>query len=267
MFSRWANIANHDPYAFLEDGLALNAQGEVFSWGKGERGQLGHDTIESESPSAIPILKAVSMKQMTSALDTKSGGSENIKPHAYHRLGRVSQISAGMIHSAALEAETNQVFIWGKNTVPPIGNDEKGKHASDARLPVLLSGLPKDRKVLRLSCGSHHTSVLLDDASVWAVGVATDTKVPVHEPVCLIEAGIIDLPTMTQFAAHMDRTTVVFGEGRHVLQVHLWSDVGNQNVAVFTPAWVDELLENDADLRIREVHRSWLHTVVVTEKS
>jgi Regulator of chromosome condensation (RCC1) repeat len=237
----------------------------VFSWGKGERGQLGHDTVESESPSAIPILKAVSLEQMTSALDTRSVNSENVRPDAYHRLGRVSQISAGMIHSAALEVETNQVFIWGKNTVPPIGNDENSKQASDARLPVLLSGLPKEKTVLRLSCGSHHTSVLLDDGSVWAVGVATDTKVPVHEPVCLIEAGIIDLPTLTQFAAHMDRTTVVFGDGRQVLQVHLWSDVGNQKAAIFSPAWLDELLENDSDLQIREVHRSWLHTAVVTQ--
>jgi alpha-tubulin suppressor-like RCC1 family protein len=51
--------------------------------------------------------------------------------------------------------------------------------------------------VLRLSCGSHHTSVLLDDGSVWAFGIATDTKVPVHEPVCLIIAGIIDSPAFS----------------------------------------------------------------------
>jgi Regulator of chromosome condensation (RCC1) repeat len=61
-------LSNLDRFSFLEDGLALNAQGEMFSWGKGERGQLGHDTVESESPSAIPILKAVSLEQMTARM-------------------------------------------------------------------------------------------------------------------------------------------------------------------------------------------------------
>lgn len=233
----------------------------MFAWGKGERGQLGHDRIESESHSAMFIPKAV-------ALEPLRAGDRGVAKPMYHALGPISQISAGMIHSAALEKDTNQVYIWGKNTIPLQHNDnnksESGRLASDARLPVRLSGLP-DKKVLQIACGSHHTSVLLEDGSVWAVGVTTDSKHPLHEPVCLIEAGIVDLSTLTQFTAHMDRTTVVF-DGRHVLQVHLWEEEENQEVAVFTPAWVDELLDSDPDLRIREVHRSWLHTVIVTEK-
>jgi alpha-tubulin suppressor-like RCC1 family protein len=241
------------------DGLCLNAAGEMFSWGKGERGQLGHERIDAESPKALLIQKAVALGQLA---------DRGAKP-SYHTLGRIEQISAGMIHSAALEKETNHVYIWGKNAIPIQPNNnanssEKGKVASDARLPVRLKGLP-DKKVLQIACGSHHTSVLLEDGSVWAVGITTDTKQPVHEPVCLIEAGIVDLSTLTQFAAHMDRTTLVFA-GREVLQVHLWQDEENQELAVFTPTWVDELLVSDPDLRIREVHRSWLHTVIITEK-
>ena len=228
----------------------MNAQGEIYSWGKGDRGQLGHERVEFESYTAMPIQRAVEMDQM--------------KP-TYHALGKISQVSAGMIHSAALENETNHMYIWGKNTIPVQPNSEAGKIASDARLPVRLRGLP-DLEILRIACGSHHTSVLMEDGSVWAVGVTSDTKKPLHDPVCLIEAGIIDVSTLSQFAAHMDRTTVVFGGGRQVLQVHLWDEIENREEAIFTPAWVDELLDSDANLRIREVHRSWLHTVIVTER-
>jgi alpha-tubulin suppressor-like RCC1 family protein len=170
-----------------------------------------------------------------------------------------------MIHSAALEEDSNHVFVWGKHAIPLQPNSEPGKIASDARLPVRLSGLPENLKVLRVACGSHHTAVLLEDGSVWAVGVTTDTKQPLHTPVQLIEPGVVDMP-VRQFAAHMDRTTVIGASGRQVLQVHLWEDEDNQEYAVFTPAWVDLLLDGDSALRIREVHRSWLHTVVVTDK-
>ena len=237
----------------------MNSAGEVFSWGKGERGQLGHElgaTDAKESHTAIPIQRTLL------AVEDANG-----RP-VYRALGKVSQVAAGMIHSAALEQDTNDVFVWGKNLLPlERGSDEekRGRKASDARLPVRVQGLPSHLKVLQIACGSHHTAVLLEDGSVWAVGVTTDTKAFWHTPTCLIEAGMIALP-VTQFAAHMDRTTVVDANGQ-VLQVHLWEEEDNRDYAIFTPPWVDELLDNsESGTRIREVHRSWLHTVIVTER-
>ena len=237
----------------------MNSAGEVFSWGKGERGQLGHElgaTDSKESHTAIPIQRTL--------LSTQDDQGRPV----YRALGKVSQVAAGMIHSAALEQDSNTVFVWGKNLLPLQPNDQeaerRGRNASDARLPVRLRGLPENLQVLQVACGSHHTAILLEDGSVWAIGVATDTKEFVHTPTCLIEAGVIELP-VRQFAAHMDRTTVVDAAGQ-VSQVHLWKDEENRDYAIFTPAWVDELLDTcEPGTRIREVHRSWLHTVIVTE--
>lgn len=255
-------LTRFPPLSFLGriDGLCLNSVGEVFSWGKGERGQLGHElgaTESKESHTGQPIQRAI----------VGFDASKNNKP-LFKMFGKVSQISAGMIHSAALEADTNEVYLWGKYVVPlqKGGDDEKrGRKASDGRLPILLKGLPSNLAVERIACGSHHTSCLLEDGSVWTVGLSTDTQVPVHQPVCLIEAGIVTMP-VRQFAAHMDRTTVIDKEGQ-VLQVHLWQEKENRDCAVFTPSWVDPLLQHcEAGTRIREIHRSWLHTIVVTEK-
>lgn len=242
------------------DGLCLNTEGELFSWGKGSRGQLGHDRVEAEAHTAYPITKAI--------VDTHP------KP-VYAALGRISQIASGMIHSAALEKETNHVYVWGKNILPlPASSGEntsKSKIALDARFPVRLQGLPEHCAVIQVACGSHHTSVLLDDGSVWAVGVATDTQLPVHTPVCLIAPGVLNVDDIVQFAAHMDRTTVVTGcqndnQRQEVYQVQLWAEPENQTVAVFTPEWVDGLLTQHPKLKIREVHRSWLHTIIVAEE-
>lgn len=237
-------------FSCVPDGLSLNSAGEVFSWGKGSRGQLGFDRVDSESHAAVPVQKAV--------FDLEA----NNRP-VYKDMTAAAQISAGMIHSAALEKDSNSVYIWGKNILPALESSELAKYqrATDAHIPVRLRGLP-DRQVLQISCGSHHTSMLLEDGSVWAVGISTDTQQPMFDPVCLIAAGAFDMP-VRQFEAHMDRTTIVTASNQ-VLQVHLWEDPANQDVAVFTPPWA---LAMEADQKIKSVHRSWLHTIVATESN
>jgi hypothetical protein len=239
----------------LQHGLCLNSEGELFAWGKGERGQLGQETMLQESHVALPIKKA---------LELTGDFGESAKP-LFHALGKISQISCGMIHSAALDAENNAAYVWGKNVLPRLPGGDPGRPASDARLPVKIRGLPDHLRIEQISCGSHHTAVLLEDGSVWAAGVSSDTKEPLHMPVEIIPAGVVDSP-VRQFAAHMDRTTVVGADGEQVFQVRLWKDPERRDYAVFTPAWVDLLLDAlPANERIREVHRSWIHTIVVTD--
>lgn len=219
--------------------------------------QLGHDTFPGESHTARPLKRGVSLDQEG-------------KP-SYHSIARVEQIDSGMIHCAALTSD-NEVMVWGKNSLPPNVNDSNDVTAraadptlNDARLPLILKkSWPDHLKILQIACGSHHTSMLLEDGSVWAIGVSTDTKEPRFEPIQLIPPGVVDLP-VRQFAAHMDRTTVVGADGRQVLQVQLWKDPELQEVAVFTPAWIDRLLEEDPNMTVRQVHRGWIHSVVETD--
>jgi alpha-tubulin suppressor-like RCC1 family protein len=265
-----------DVRLYNTDGLCLNSAGEVYAWGKGNRGQLGYDRIENESLSAVPVHKAVFDLDLTTQ-----------RP-VYRNLEKVSHVAAGMLHSAALEEESNHVYTWGKHILPPLldnpasgalsvnnsnTNNRRYQKASDAHIPVRLRGLPAQLKVLQISCGSHHTSILLEDGSVWAVGIATDSQQPMFDPVCLLAPGVVDgdLP-VRYFCAHMDRTTVVTNSGQ-VFQVHLWEDPANQDVAVFTPAWAHALMADAEDKdaadggveQVQSVHRSWLHTLVVTK--
>ncbi len=243
----------------LQHAICLNSEGEVFCWGKGERGQLGQEVIMGESHTALPVKKAFSFAGQQDVVAAFVGNSKPV----YERIGKVRQVAAGMIHSAAL-TDDNRVLIWGKHVLPAFGDDVGKKIASDATLPYILHGLPSSLRVEKIACGSHHTAMLLEDGSVWAVGVASDDKVPIHIPVQLVPAGVIEIP-VRQFAAHMDRTTIVGNSGRAVHQVHLWKDPEIQEYAMFTPPWLDQLLLQDGDMAIREVHRSWVHSVVVTD--
>jgi hypothetical protein len=238
----------------LQHGIALNTNGEIFGFGKGTRGQLGHFPFLDEVHHAVPIDKAWIMNWQRGK-------------HAYMQMPFVRQISTGMLHSAALTVD-NQVFLWGKNILPQgygfYGGKARRRAADDARVPVQLDGLPKHLEILKIACGSHHTAVLFEDGSVYAVGITTDTQKLIHHAVPLIPAGVIEMP-VRQFDAHFDRTTVVGASGRQVLQVHLWEDQELQEYAPFTPAWIDRVFEEDYYTTIREVHRSWLHSIVVTD--
>ncbi|MGK3738416.1 MAG: alpha-tubulin suppressor-like RCC1 family protein [Bacillariaceae sp.] len=235
----------------FQQGYALSKDGQVYSWGKANRGQLGRTVDADQDPWARPII-----------IDDDNQ--------------RVVEIGAGFHHGALLTND-DKVFVWGKNmSRGDNGNtsdddDEEGEEIggtsgpSDARTPEQVIGLPKTNdneimKVQRISCGSHHTAILMEDGSVHAVGIASDEAIPILDPVELIPAGVLDLP-IRQFEAHHDRTTVIDGQGM-VYQVHLWKDEILRDYAYFTPSYVDTLL--DEGHTIQSIHRGWRHTIIVT---
>mmetsp|Transcript_15529 Transcript_15529/g.39096 ORF Transcript_15529/g.39096 Transcript_15529/m.39096 type:complete len:507 (-) Transcript_15529:586-2106(-) len=237
----------------FQQGYALSKDGKVYSWGKASRGQLGRVVDADQDPWARPIKME----------------DENL---------RVVEIAAGF-HHGALRTEDNKVFIWGKNmsrdSASELVEDEEKERLSiatadlrDARKPVEILGLPttddnQTIKVQRISCGSHHTAILLDDGSVFGVGIASDEAIPILDPIELIPPGVIDLP-IRHFEAHHDRTSIVDNKGM-VYQVHLWNDETLQDYAYFTPSYVDALL--DQGQTIQSIHRGWRHTIIVTKDS
>jgi len=237
----------------FQQGYALSHEGQVYSWGKATRGQLGRIVDSDQDPWARPII-----------ID---GDNQ-----------RVVEIAAGF-HHGALKTEDSKVYIWGKNmgreTSKASSNDDDEQkpsiasaHLLDAWLPQQVRGLPSSdvknpMKVQRISCGSHHTSILMDDGSIFAVGIASDELLPILDPVELIPSGVLELP-IRHFEAHHDRTTVVDSKGM-VYQVHLWKDKTLQDYAYFTPTYVDSLV--DQGQTIKSIHRGWRHTIIVTEDS
>lgn len=242
----------------LQHGLMLDDAGKIYTWGKASRGQLGisedvrnnmnsEDDLDSKSDFEFSPIH-IDLKEETNLSDEDS---------------IVKRIGTGWNHSAVV-TQSNDVWIWGKNVL--IDESNGAKKAVDAVSPVLIKGLPDDMEVVDISCGSHHTSILVEDGSVYARGIATDTKEPIGGDTVfqIIPPGLIDMP-VKQFKSHFDRTTIVAGEnGCQVLEVQLWSSEELRNEAVFEPAWVEKLLSDCNGIEF--VHRGWHHTVVAGNK-
>lgn len=113
-----------DIAAGYQHGLAVTKNGAVFSWGKGERGQLGFGTANIKAPQEIIALKGKN----------------------------VVNVSAGFNHSSALTDE-GELFLWGKLL------NLKGKEESngDQIIPRLVR---TSDAVTLLECSHFHTSYI-----------------------------------------------------------------------------------------------------------
>ncbi|XP_061315740.1 E3 ubiquitin-protein ligase HERC2 isoform X7 [Pezoporus flaviventris] len=123
--------------------LALSANGEVFSWGCGDGGRLGHgDTVPLEEP------------KMISALSGKQAGK-----HVVH-------IACGSTYSAAITAE-GELYTWGRGNYGRLGHGS----SEDQTIPMLVTGL-KGLKVIDVSCGSGdaQTLAVTENGQVWSWG-------------------------------------------------------------------------------------------------
>ena len=245
----------------LQHGIALDGDGNVYGWGKGARGQLGNSRFKTNNfddgkESTIDVEYAAvpidDFEVSTADSRSKLTGDD----------ARVRNISAGWNHSAAI-TKSNHVFVWGKNALAE-ADDTNVLKPVDSPAPTAIEGLPSNLEIKDISCGSHHTSILMEDGSVYAMGVSTDTAKPIGDKaVQIIPAGLIDLP-IKQFSSHYDRTTIIGGDDcEQVLEVQLWSTEELRDGAVFEPEWVETLTQDGA--KIKMVRRGWLHTIVITE--
>ena len=170
---------------------------------------------------------------------------------------KVTSAAAGWNHSACI-TESNHAFIWGKNAMAEMKDGRLDP--VDAPSPTLVKGLPSGMKINNVSCGSHHTAFLMEDNSVYALGIATDTAMPIgEEAVQVVPPGLVS--DLKQFTSHHDRTTIVT-EDDEVLELQMWSTDELRSSAIFEPEWVEEITSDGST--IESVHRGWLHSLVLT---
>lgn len=223
--------------AGLQHGLAADANGVLYAWGKGDRGRLGnggHDTAWTASP---------------------------VRRFASPRPPRIVRVAAGLAVSACVD-EDDGLWVWGRGVATANGA------AADATTPTLVPN-ESSSPIRGLACGSHHASVLHADGSVRTVGVATDDgarlfdrAVETMPPSDPGDAGD-DVDASSFFGAGFDRTTVVSADGRRVREASLWSDAEARRDAVFEPACARAVLERDAGARVTSLLRGWLHSAIV----
>ncbi|XP_032325358.1 RCC1 domain-containing protein 1 isoform X4 [Camelus ferus] len=158
-----------------EHALLLDAAGQVFSWGGGRHGQLGHGTLEAEpEPRLLEALQGLPM----------------------------TEVAAGGWHSVCV-SETGDIYIWGWNesgqlalptrslaedgetvTGEATGLNEDGSEVKRVArgengapapfiavqpFPALLD-LPMGLDAIKASCGSRHTAVVTRTGELYTWG-------------------------------------------------------------------------------------------------
>lgn len=266
----------------LQHGIALDSEGQAFCWGKGERGQLGQGRRladdaqgeEDDEPNENRTFDhALQVTNFYDPYATTSTKEDIYAPLLSPSDSKIRLISAGMNFSVAVTS-SNLPYIWGKNCVlnPSFSASDfnlRSKPVEDSTYPRYIPGLPTNLQITNVACGTHHAAMLLEDGSIWAVGVATDSPVPMwDEAVEILSSGIVDTSEIISFQAGFDRTVIVSvldGGRRQVIEIQLWSREELRQFGAVRPSYLDWLCQEDGSQKVRSVHRGWMHTVVVTE--
>lgn len=171
---------------------AVTDSGQLFTWGGGMYGKLGHgDEAGHATPALVEALRASKVAQVacgsrhTVALlstgrvlawgDRENGvcghgpdaaeGAPMSRPHAVAGLGAqvCSQISACGFHSAALCE--GRVYTWGEGKFGRLGHGNE----RNAPVPLAVEGLAEHR-IVQVSCGGFHTAAITETGLLFTWG-------------------------------------------------------------------------------------------------
>ncbi|KAK9517170.1 hypothetical protein VZT92_025058 [Zoarces viviparus] len=170
--------------------VALTKGGQVYTWGRDSRGQLGLGRSEpcADSPqhirslSALPLVQVAAGGEQSFALSVSGavfgwGGNDcgqlglgdttdRPTPTLVHYLNtkKTIYISCGKEHTAIL-TKNGAVFTFGSGQYGQLGHNSFG----DELRPRLVAEL-WGAKVTKIACGRHHTLVLTDSKRVYSFG-------------------------------------------------------------------------------------------------
>ena len=164
--------------------LALTENGEVYAWGRNNKGQVGNGSRQNmTSPCKLPLKNIVEIAaggQFSLALDSEGrlwGWGDNefniLSPSAEPYFAVPVQVNTNGIDIAAIEAggyhaalldKQGGVWTWGKNDVYQLGIETKGKPVA-APTQVSLPG-----PAASLTVYSSQNYAILADTSMWSWG-------------------------------------------------------------------------------------------------
>ncbi|KAK5650580.1 hypothetical protein RI129_001609 [Pyrocoelia pectoralis] len=172
--------------------LALTADNDVYSWGEGDDGKLGHGSRNGcERPKVVEALQGY----------------------------EIVDIACGGAHSAAITS-SGQLFTWGKGRYGRLGHGD----SEDQLKPKLIEALLGYR-VTDVACGSGDAQTLCisDDDNVWSWGDgdygklgrggSDGCKVPMKIE-SLAGLGVIKVECGSQFSVALTRSGSIYTWGK-----------------------------------------------------
>ena len=169
--------------------LVVDDQGDVWTWGMGNYGNLGHgDTLDKARPTAVKMLHG-------SATIMVAGGAKHsmcvtsqgkvfvwghgdngrlgngakrgtLVPEFLHTMSHIHvvQVACGEAHSAAI-SDRGQLYTWGAGSYGRLGHGEE----YDAMTPLQVQALAK-QPVTSVSLGAFHTLAVTYDNKLLSWG-------------------------------------------------------------------------------------------------
>jgi len=164
--------------------VAITSKGQLYSWGEGAWGGLGHgDEADQWLPKLLDsketFIRAGLGTSFTIAL-SESGNLWSWGQNSQFQLGRptgspllpglipslsgvdVAVIACGKQHVAVIKG--GSLYIWGKSTRGALGS---GSQASEFKEPTLLSAL---KEVSSVACGWQHVAACTSDGTLYTWG-------------------------------------------------------------------------------------------------
>lgn len=183
-----------------EHSLAISSSGEVFSWGCGDDGRLGHKGI-------------------------KAGHTrDEFKPRMLRSFEAtvIRSASAGQMHSACVSAE-GQAYVFGSNRYFQLGQSTD----SNAEIPVRVPNLPLVREI---ACGSQHSLASLLDGSVAAFGANFNGSLGIGSQPAPRGRGPVTVPGLRALsvAAGWKHSAAIDADGK----LYTWGWGGSQGTAL-----------------------------------
>lgn len=215
--------------------------GDVFTFGSGARGRIGHgDEEDRRLPNRVQALARVFVTDVScgykhSMALTSDGHVYTWGKGKHGRLGhddaankftparispdafggaRIAGIAAGGHHSAAVTA-SGAVYTWGLNDNAQLGDSESsvpGAQRQNAYRPQLVTDL-SNLNVRLIAAGTAHTLALTYEGEVWAWGLSTCGRLGVGQcdgpPQHGAAGEMVTRPTRVRFAPDADDVSTV----------------------------------------------------------